>query len=271
MLRAAISVPCRLADVTFAVSASLAQRVCVDGLGSANKIRVLGAGSANGVDVTHFSPESVSLGRSTRSEHAIPEDVVVIGFVGRLTRDKGVEELAEAFRIVYEHAPNTILLVVGPYEDRDRPSERTVQTLSTHPGVRQVGLRFDVLRFMAAMDIVALPTYREGLGNVLLEAAALGLPTVTTNATGARDAVLDGRTGLQVPVGDADALARALLRLVGEPNLRREMGQAGRKWVVEEFDQQKVWVQQVDEYRALMHREQPSDRMRRSIEEQAAE
>jgi glycosyltransferase involved in cell wall biosynthesis len=172
---------------------------------------------------------------------------------------------------VYERAPNTILLVVGPYEDRDCPSEETVQMLATHPGVRQVGLRFDILRFMAAMDILALPTHREGLGNVLLEAAALGLPSVTTNATGARDAVLDGRTGLQVSVGDAQGLARALLRLVAEPQLRREMGEAGRTWVVEQFDQRKVWGRQVGEYRTLTFRQEPSGRMPRSTEAQAAE
>jgi glycosyltransferase involved in cell wall biosynthesis len=104
---------------------------------------------------------------------------------------------------------------------------------------------------MAAMDVFVLPTYREGLGNVLLEAAAVGLPTITTDATGARDAIVAGRTGLQVPTGDPKALATALATLVRDPSLRSEMGRAGRAWVCEHFDQTEVWRRQAQEYRAL--------------------
>ena len=189
------------------------ERVCADGLAKPDRVRVLGAGSANGVDVRRFAPERRELSDESRAKYGIPRNKVVIGFVGRLTRDKGIEELARAFVEVHRRQPDVVLLVIGDYEHRDRPSPDAVEVLSTHPNVRLAGFQDDVIPGMAAMDIVVLPTYREGLGNVLLEAAALGLPTVATNATGARDAIVAGTTGLQVPVGDAKALAEALVTL----------------------------------------------------------
>jgi glycosyltransferase involved in cell wall biosynthesis len=251
LLRAATSIPCRLAHVTFAVSPSIRDRVCADGLAKRDRIRVLGAGSANGVNVARFAPEKMALGSTIRKAHNIADDAVVIGFVGRLTRDKGVEDLTRAFVALNEQFKDTVLLVVGGYEHRDRPSPDTIRVLLTHPGVRHVGWQADVIPFMAAMNVFALPTHREGLGNVLLEASALGLPTVTTDATGARDAIVAGQTGLQVPVGNVDALEQALAALVREPRLREEMGRAGREWVCEHFDQNVVWQRQALEYRAL--------------------
>jgi glycosyltransferase involved in cell wall biosynthesis len=254
ILRAATAIPCRLAHVTIAVAPSVVEKISADGLTTGEKIRVLGAGSANGVNVTRFSPERLGLGAGVRAAHGIAPDAVVIGFVGRLTRDKGIDELAVAFRALHEQARGAVLLIVGPFEERDRPSPETLRLLATHPGVRHVGWQSEVLPYMAAMNIVVLPTHREGLGNVLLEAAALGLPTVTTNATGARDAIVAGRTGLQVPVGDTNALTEALITLVRNPSLRDEMGRAGRNWVCDSFNQENVWRRQAREYRALVSR-----------------
>jgi glycosyltransferase involved in cell wall biosynthesis len=252
ILRASTAIPCRLAHVTFAVSASMRERVCADGLARPGDVRVLGAGSANGVDLGRFSPEQrIRLRDESRAKYGISADAVVIGFVGRFTRDKGINELVSAFVKVHEHNERVILLLVGDYEDRDRPAEQAIRTISAHPRIRHVGFQSDVIPAMAAMDVVALPTHREGLGNVLLEAAALGLPTTTTDATGARDAILASVTGVQVPVGDADALAQALLKLAGDPALREQMGRAGRAWVCENFDQRDVWQRQVREYRTL--------------------
>jgi glycosyltransferase involved in cell wall biosynthesis len=251
ILRGSTSIPCRLAHVTFAVSPSMRERVCADGLAHADHVRVLEAGSANGVDVGRFSPERIELRDEFRAKHGIPPDSVVIGFVGRLTRDKGIEELVRAFIAVQEQNRHAMLLLIGDYEHRDKPAGDVIRTVATHPCIRHVGFQSDVIPGMAAMDVVALPTYREGLGNVLLEAAALGLPTVATDATGARDAILAGITGVQVPVGDSVALAEALVKLAHDPALRGRMGRAGRAWVCANFDQRDVWQRQARAYRAL--------------------
>lgn len=252
IVRTATWIPCRLAHVTFAVSPSVRAQICADGLGKPDCIRVLGAGSAKGVDLARFSPERRGEGRAVRKAHRIPPDAVVIGFVGRMTRDKGVDELTKAFRELHKEFEQAVLLVIGDYEKRDRPSEETIHILSTHEGVRHVGWQADVVPFMAAMDIFALPTHREGFPNVLLEATAMEIPTVTTDATGARDASVDGKTGLQVPVGEVNSLREALARLVRDASLREAMGFAGRKWVCEHFDQTDVWRRYVEEYRAFV-------------------
>lgn len=251
VLRVTTAIPCRLSHLTLAVSPSVASRVCADGVAAPARVRVLGRGSANGVDIARFSPEQRATGALTRQRYHIAPGDVVIGFVGRLTQDKGINDLAAAFVSVHEQVPDTVLLLVGPYEERDQPSLDAIRILQSHRAVRHVGFQPDVVPFMAAMDVVVLPTYREGLGNVLLEAAAMGLPTVTTDATGARDAMVDGETGLSVPVGDVEALARAMLTLVRDPVGRGEMGRAGREWVIRHFDQQVVLRLQVGAYRAL--------------------
>ncbi len=252
MLRAATWVPCRLADFTLAVSNSVRDQVSKDGLGEPERIRVLGPGTVNGIDFVRFAPEKRAAGSATREKYRIAPDAMVFGFAGRMTRDKGLEELTKAFKVVSEEFPHAVLLIVGDYEERDRPSDETILFVSKHSSVRHVGWQTDVVPFMAAMNIFVLPTYREGFATVLIEAAAMGIPAVTTNATGARDAVIDGITGLQVPIGDVAALRDALARLARDPSLREAMGRAGREWVCKNFRQKDVWQRQVEEYRALV-------------------
>ncbi len=155
-----------------------------------------------------FSPERIGLRDEFRANHRIPTDAVVIGFVGRLTRDKGVEELVRAFVAVPSATGESVLLLIGDYEHRDRPADDVIQN---HRGASRlfVTSAFSPMSFpgMAAMDVVALPTHREGLGNVLLEAAALGLPTVTTDATGRSRCNRAWHYRHAGPVGDAEALS----------------------------------------------------------------
>lgn len=251
ILRASTRIPCTLSDTTLSVSQSVRDEACKDGIADAGRICVLAAGSANGVDLERFSPQRCMSGAAVREKYGIAPDAVVIGFVGRMTRDKGIEELAASFRAFSTEFPKAVLLLVGDYENRDRPTDSTVGFLSTCSGIRHVGWQTDVVPFLAAMDVFVLPTYREGMGNVLLEAAAMAIPTVTTDATGARDAIVDGVTGLRVGVGNVLALREALASLIRDAALREAMGRAGRHWVSEHFDQRHVWQLQVEEYRRL--------------------
>jgi len=251
ILRSSTRIPCRLSSVTLAVSPSVCDEACRDGIADPARIRVLGHGSGNGVDLERFSPQRRMSGAAVRETYGIAPDAVVLGFVGRMTRDKGIEELAAAFRALSAEFPKAVLLLVGDYEHRDRPADSTVRFLSTCLGMRHVGWQTDVVPFMAAMDVFVLPTYREGLGNVLLEAAAMEIPTVTTDATGARDSIVGGVTGLRVSVGNVLELREALASLIRDVALREAMGRAGRHWVSEHFDQRHVWQLQVEEYRRL--------------------
>jgi len=173
---------------------------------------------------------------------AIESDAPVIGFVGRLTKDKGVPDLTEAY---FEHLrpkePTAHLLLIGDFETGDPVDDRLRDRLSEDPLVHVTGFRDDMPRFYRAIDVLVLPSYREGFPNAALEASASGLPVVAYDAVGSRDAIRHGITGLLVPVGDRAALANAVARYIADPELRRKHGEAGRSMVLEHFRQELVW------------------------------
>jgi glycosyltransferase involved in cell wall biosynthesis len=204
------------------------------------KTVVIGLGTSNGVDVTRFvsTPDRVNAAKRLRREWDIPEDAPVIGFVGRLAKDKGIAELLTAFRLVRHSQPEARLLLIGEVEP-SLPSAVLAEIAA--PGVIVCGYVDDMSVAYQVMDVLALPTYREGFPNVALEAAAAERPVVTTTATGAVDSVLDGHSGLLVPPHDPSATAAALARLIEDPALARQMGRTGREWVETEFRQEPIW------------------------------
>ncbi len=254
LVRLSTSVPGRLADVTISVSPSVREEAARDGICNTDRVQVIGHGSCNGVDLERFSPACRQQRDRVRAAHDIPADAVVLGFVGRLTRDKGMGELAQAFQALATRHPQAVLLIVGDYEHADRPPAEVVDLIRTHDQVRHVGWQRDPVPFIGAMDVVVLPSHREGLPGVLLEAGAVGLPIVTTDATGCRDVVREGDTGLCVPVGDAQALQTALERLVVDAAERERMGAAGCAWVSANFEQHAVWRQWEAFYQELASR-----------------
>jgi glycosyltransferase involved in cell wall biosynthesis len=247
---------CALADQVLCVSHSLRDAALAAGVVSPTKALVPASGSVNGVDADHtFNPaRHAGVRGRVRERYGIPPDASVVGFVGRLVRDKGVVELAAAWRELRSRFPKTHLLLVGPLESEDSVPVDVVRELQADPRVHLLGLEWDVAPLFAAMDVLALPTHREGLGMVLLEAAAMGLPVVASRTTGCVDAVVDGVTGTLMPVGDADALARALERYLSSPELGRAHGEAARQRVLHEFRQEVVWNALADVYRDLLAR-----------------
>jgi len=177
----------------------------------------------------------------------------VIGFVGRLTRDKGIPELIEAFDEVLRRAPSVWLLLVGWFDrSEDALSESLRRRILAHPRIIYTGFVADTARWYRAMDVMVLPTRREGFPNVVLEAAATGIPVVTTLSTGSRDAVLPEVTGLLIPAGYPQAIAAALLRLIRNPEERARMGRAARAWVIESFVNDQILALMVKLYRTLL-------------------
>jgi glycosyltransferase involved in cell wall biosynthesis len=246
---------CRLAHRVLCVSHSVRREAVEARICPPQKIQVLLGGSGNGVDATgRFDPDAYDDGvrAETRARFGIPRDAVVIGFVGRIVRDKGVVELAAAWRELRERYPHLHLLVVGPSESQDPVPEETERLLREDPRVRLAGMDWNTPPLYAAMDLVALPTYREGFPNVPLEAAAMRLPVVTTRIPGCVDAVADGVTGLLVPAHDSTALRAALERYLDDPELRLLHGAAGRERVLCEFRQEALWEALYDVYRRLL-------------------
>ena len=248
-------VSCLLAHQVICVSHSLREVAVAEGLCPASKIKALLGGSSNGVDATdRYSPAhfDAGVGQTTRHQYSIPADALVVGFVGRLVRDKGIAELVEAWNVLRDEFPHLHLLVVGPFEPQDPVSSEAEQVLRNDARVHLTGMMHNTSPLYAAMDILTLPTYREGFPNTPLEAAAMQLPVVATSIPGCIDAVQDGVTGTLVPPRNAEALTQAIRVYLQNPDLRRQHGQAGRDRVMKNFCQEVIWDAFYQEYRRLL-------------------
>jgi lipopolysaccharide/colanic/teichoic acid biosynthesis glycosyltransferase/glycosyltransferase involved in cell wall biosynthesis len=220
---------------TFALADSHSQRefLIAEGVAPPPKLAVIGSGSVSGVDAIRFRPDPARR-RSVRLHLGVAAHELVLLFVGRLTRDKGVLDLARAFAVLADERPDVRLLVVGPDEQRMQAAMRAICE-------RHVA-RLHFLDFtdapehvMAGADVMCLPSYREGFGSVLIEAAAAGLPAVASRIYGVVDAVHEGQTGLLHEPGDIDGLLVQLRRITGDPALRRSLGETARARAVREF------------------------------------
>lgn len=193
-----------------------------EGIVAPGKIEVLANGSMAGVDVRRFRPDAGARSR-IRSQLGIGDDACCLLFVGRMTGEKGVPDLVQAFdRLAAEH-PTLQLMLVGPAE------EGFESLFRDNPRVHRVGYTPAVEEYMAAADVFCLPSYREGFGLVLIEAGAVGLPVVASRIYGITDAVIEGETGLLHQPGDVADLVDKLEVLVGNPSLRNALGVAGRR------------------------------------------
>jgi glycosyltransferase involved in cell wall biosynthesis len=189
------------------------------------------------VDVNRFelTAERSHTAAELRRNLNIPPDAPVIGFIGRLTRDKGIVELVEAFEIVSHQLQDPRLLLIGCYEEGDPVPANTRQKIASNPRIHCVGFVDNTSDYFHVIDVLALPTHREGFPNVALEAAAAGKPVAATRATGVVDAVVDGVTGLLSAIGVPQELAMNLLTLLTNNELAEKMGRAARQRVEVEF------------------------------------
>jgi glycosyltransferase involved in cell wall biosynthesis len=241
-----------------AVSASLRRRVIELGLVRSVKVLVLGGGSSNGVDIVRFRPDD--LGTEPRPHvDGLVEGVPVIGFVGRLNRDKGLDVLYRASTLLEDRGIAHQILIVGGVDGADQT--HLFETAHRSVVVSHVG---DTAPYYRLMQVLCLPTLREGFPNVVLEASASGLPVVTTDATGAIDSVQDGVTGLIAEAGSAESLADMLAQILHDPDRAAEMGRRGRDFAVEGYARDIVWSRLADhlDSRFRQARTRPASRRR---------
>jgi glycosyltransferase involved in cell wall biosynthesis len=173
----------------------------------------------------------------------------VIGFVGRLTRDKGIRDLYHAFERLLPEFKDLQLLLVGDFETGDALPADVIRQMHEHPQVFVTGYVNDTSAYYTLFDMFAFPSYREGFPNVVLEASACALPVVAYQSTGTVDAVLDGITGLLVPAGAVTSLAAAIRTYLTRPGLCQAHGAAGRRRVIEQFQPEMIWNALFERYR----------------------
>jgi glycosyltransferase involved in cell wall biosynthesis len=246
-------ITCALAHKVFCVSASMRSILVQEELCAAHKIVVPANGSSCGVDANvRFNPALTPEHRLFRTRYNIPDDAVVFAFVGRLVRDKGILELCRAWKVVQSTVANAYLVVAGEFEDQDPVPLECSHILCGGGRIKLVGYCNDTSELYASADVVVLPTYREGLPDVLLEAAAMGLPVVATAVPGCTDIVRDGHTGTLVPAHDPMALAAAMTRYAEYSALRQRHGERARDHVLRYFRPESIWEAVEHEYVSLV-------------------
>ena len=212
-------------------------------------LRLIANGNVRGVDMTYYdrTPEVMAKAESLRRF-----DTFTFCFVGRLVGDKGVNELVEAFDRLHREIPATRLLLVGPYENALDPLKaETDERIRKGDGIETVGSQKDPRPYYATSDALAFPSYREGMPNVVLEAGALGLPSIVTDINGSREIIRQGYNGVIIPPHDANALYQAMRDFTVNRDETARLAANARKNIADRYEQQMIWQALLAEYRRL--------------------
>ena len=214
-------------------------------------LQVLGYGNIKGVDLSYYSRLRVS------GERLKVKDEFIFLFVGRIVRDKGINELVKAFQHLHSHNPDTRLWLVGAYEDSLDPiSNETRQIIADNDGIEAVGVKRgeDLLAYYAAADCFVFPSYREGFPNTVLEAGAMDLPSIVTDINGSREIIIEGFNGVIVPPRNEQALLEAMKEMLENVEKRKYMASNARKLSAQRFEASFVRACLYDFYRRILQR-----------------
>jgi glycosyltransferase involved in cell wall biosynthesis len=211
---------------------------------NSTKLKVLGNGSSNGIDTSFFDPELFTDDQvnNLKEKYKIPKDDFLFIFIGRLVRDKGVNELIKSFTALSEKHLNTSLLLVGKYEEHLNPLDKeTHYQIFNHKKIIHVGYQNDVRIFFHMSDCLVFPSYREGFPNVPMQGGAMGLPAIVSDINGCNEIVTHQQNGLIVPVKNYKAIFDAMERFYLDTDLLESCTLNARKNIVEKYDRNLLW------------------------------
>lgn len=231
---------CSCATQVICVSEGVIKQLVVDGLCKEGKGKVVGYGTAGGVDVDYFTRDAISGVPNKRTELSIPKDAFVFSFVGRIVKDKGINELVAAFdKLSQEY--HVSLILVGPQErDLDPIDMKTEEVIRENNHIHAVGCQSDVRPYLAASDAFVLPSYREGVGMVLLEANAMDVPCIASDIIGCNDVVTEGVNGELVQPRCTDALYQKMKEWVEHRERVAELAKGCRNYVCSRYSSEDV-------------------------------
>lgn len=219
-----------------------------------SKLSIIGNGSSNGIDTDFFNPirfseiDNISL----RDKWKIPKDNFLFIFVGRLVKDKGINELIAAFSMLSELKNNISLLLVGPFEnDLDPLLPETLVNIEKNPDIYSVGYQNDVRPYFATADALVFPSYREGFPNVVMQAGAMGLPSIVTDINGCNEIIQNKMNGLIIPPKNIDELFKAMKLIVEDPVLYSNIKKVARKNIEKKYNRKQIWESLHEEYKRL--------------------
>lgn len=247
-------------------------------LTSPSKLKMIGMGSSNGIDTEFFSENKVSLEKQNelKNEYKIADSDFVFVFVGRLVGDKGINELVQAFQNLETRnqesaslVPNSEspvsnpkslisskvpkLLLVGPLEsDLDPLKEETLKEITTNPNIISVGFQKDVRPYFAIANALVFPSYREGFPNVVMQAGAMGLPSIVSDINGCNEIIVEGQNGTIIPPKNSEALLGAMKNIMDDKECYQRLKENARPMIQQRYEQEAVWNALLEEYNSLL-------------------
>jgi glycosyltransferase involved in cell wall biosynthesis len=217
------------------------------------KLKVIGKGSSNGIDTTFFyrTPQIIEKAHNLKTELKIPDNAFIFLFVGRIVKDKGINELIEAFSKIENK--NTYLILVGNYEqDLDPLENKTYIEINNNEKIIEVGYQNDVRPYFAMSDVFVFPSYREGFPNVVLQAGAMEVPSIVSNINGSNEIIENNKNGLVVKVKNIPELKDAMNKLLHDKKLLQKLKTNCRYNIVENYKRGYIWEQLLNEYTKLI-------------------
>lgn len=244
----------RLNHQCYADSPSQINYLKAEGVARGGEVICLNKGSYGGIDCERFNNERFPQARQDiLSELNLSSDAVLVLFVGRVTKDKGIEELVRAHILATKINSKIKLIIIGPFEpELDIIDSEILDIIKNDPSIFQLGFRSDVEKYFSGSDLFCLPSYREGFGTVVLEAAACELMTVGTRIPGLVDSIVDGETGVLVSLKNTEELKDAILSLAHDDKRRKELSIKAKKRARTDFDSQVMAQLQWAEYERLI-------------------
>lgn len=245
----------RFATEVYPNSKGLYDFIIAENFTKASKLSIIGNGSSNGIDTKYFDPVSYSENDkiSLRDKLKIPQGHFLYIFVGRLVKDKGINELITAFSKLSDSNNAISLLLVGPFEnDLDPLLPESLSTIEKHPNIYTVGYQSDVRPYFSIADALVFPSYREGFPNVVMQAGAMGLPSIVTDINGCNEIIAHGKNGLIIPSKDTQALYNSIKQLSTKPSLFANLKANSREMITSRYERQQVWDALLFKYQRLL-------------------
>lgn len=213
-------------------------------------LHIIANGNVNGIDLEYFDRTHEVIERACSYKK---EGVFTFCFVGRMVRDKGINELVHSFLRLYQKDDRVRLLLVGPFEKELDPVQLEVEEqILHHPGICFMGFQNDVRPFLVASDILVFPSYREGFPNVVIQAGAMGLPVIVTDINGCNEIILPNKNGLIIPSRNEEALYQAMEYCFTHLDIVRHMALESRALILSRYEQRYVWKALLEEYKSCL-------------------
>lgn len=211
-------------------------------------LNIIGNGNINGIDLEFFDQTPAIL---EQAEKYRKEEVLTFCFVGRIVRDKGINELVSAFQRLHQTYPNTRLVLVGPFEEQlDPVLPETRQAIEQQAAIEWMGWQDDIRPFLAASEVFVFPSYREGFPNVVLQAGAMGLPCIVTDINGSNEIISEGINGCIIPSQNEQALYEAMEKMLNLEE-RQKLAQQARPQIANRYERKALWKELLKFYRSL--------------------